>query len=94
MNPATCGGCGSPLTITRDALQRPRYRCPECQGIAPVEDAPGIYGHPHRQTAADSRALGWDAPPLPARSPAPRGRATRHALDHTHARQTTTRRDG
>jgi hypothetical protein len=92
MNPATCGGC-VPLTITRDALQRPRYRRPECQGVAPVADAPGVYGPPHRQTAADSRALGWDAPPLPTRPPALRARRpSPHATARVHAPQTTTRR--
>lgn len=29
-------GCGAELVVTLDALQRPRSRCPKCQGVAPA----------------------------------------------------------
>lgn len=26
--------CGTPCVVTYDALQRPRHRCPQCNGVA------------------------------------------------------------
>lgn len=70
--PAVCRGCAAPLVITRDAIGRPRYRCPECQGVVPADANGGLREHHHRQTATDSRSLTWSAPRLPAIAPEPR----------------------
>src|SRR5712664_2423357 len=29
-----CAGCDGPMVVTLDALQRPRKRCPKCDGVS------------------------------------------------------------
>jgi LSD1 subclass zinc finger protein len=65
MTAPRCGDCRAALVITRDAIGRPRYRCPVCQGVNMTPYPKGLQGNGHRQTALDSRALGWPPPLVP-----------------------------
>lgn len=83
MTPPTCLHCRGPLVVTRDAIGRPRYRCPECQGVNRSDPAPGTAGVQHPQTAGASHELDWGAP-APQSGPvrpqvAPDRRASCHA---------------
>ncbi len=52
-----CPRCGRDRVETRDAIGRPRLRCPDCQGVVL---APAVPTAPlHRQSAMDSRSLAW-----------------------------------
>ncbi|MBX3173301.1 MAG: hypothetical protein KF709_02760 [Gemmatimonadaceae bacterium] len=55
-----CPRCGTWLSITHDAIGRPRERCPQCQGVNREPEAAGTVGHLHRQTAKGPHDLGWD----------------------------------
>lgn len=70
--PPVCGNDGVPLVITRDAIGRPRYRCPDCQGVNTTPVPAGLEAPLHRQHASSSRALAWPPPTAPTRAPTPR----------------------
>lgn len=61
-----CARCGATLVLTRDAIGRPRPRCPQCQQVNTTPMAAGIVGTQHSQSAADSRSLPWPRPRLAA----------------------------
>jgi len=75
MQPPVLHHCGTRMVVTRDAIGRPRRRCPDCQGINTAVPAPGTVGHLHRQTAMDPHSLAWDlddsAPAVPKVEPSP-----------------------
>lgn len=60
LRPILCEDCGKPKVVTRDAIGRPRHRCPDCQGVNTTVPAAGTVGHLHRQTATDPHSLAWE----------------------------------
>ncbi len=81
-----CGPCGTALVTTRDAIGRPRDRCPQCQSVnRHPEDAGTVTRGPIAE-AAD--------PPGPARSNTPRAssRKPRTTAPRTRAAAHPTRR--
>lgn len=58
-----CGTCRTPLAITRDAIGRPRYRCPDCQGLAPV--AAHVDETGRHQSATGAGSSEWPSPEPP-----------------------------
>jgi hypothetical protein len=65
MNGPSCGNCRATLVVTHDAIGRPRYRCPTCQGVNTTPVPKGLQGNGYCQTALDSRALEWPGPLVP-----------------------------
>lgn len=64
--PPPCSRCGRTLVVTYDALQRPRYRCAECEGTAPAHpphvDTPSReYPLPKAHVPRPRRSLSVDA---------------------------------
>jgi hypothetical protein len=57
-----CAHCAGPLVVTRDAIGRPRYRCPDCQGVNTTVEPAGTVGPTHSQTATSSTLRSWGAP--------------------------------
>jgi hypothetical protein len=51
MSQHVCKTCGAELVVTYDALNRPRRRCPQCQGISPVHPGPTEHHPLHNQLA-------------------------------------------
>jgi hypothetical protein len=57
-----CEGCAVALVVTRDAIGRPRYRCPQHQRVAPPTENTGVDLPLHNQTVMSSRDLAWPGP--------------------------------
>jgi phage FluMu protein Com len=84
-----CTTCPALLVETRDAIGRPRLRCPDCQGVNRTPEPAGTVGPRNRQLSANSHELRWsprvrtcvrcDAP-LPVQA---MGRPRKHCVDAT-----------
>lgn len=81
MSVHTCGICGGELVITYDAINRPRRRCPKCQGVMPPTEGPTEPHYLHNQRATCRAELEYPLDDAPTSTVVPRptkpGRAPR-----------------